>query len=219
MLKAGIAMLFCEFIFLASVSVVSPTDAIQLLTMIAACHLAGRLAFIGVGLESGYPGHLVIPIIIYHNTAYLFTVYALLVEPATRAVRKGLLGKWGGAMVDKTWRRHRLLSEWSLLSLCVFVWLPLPWTGALSGSLIARLEGYSTRTTLQTVVPAMWIGVISWTIWFEALYGFIDRLGKGNTIFLSYALVAVPVMFLVIQKAWGRAFPISPTESRDGIAE
>jgi len=197
-LKTGIVMLLCELVFLGIVSVVSPGDAIGLVSMIAACHLAGRLAFIGIGFENGYPSHWVILMVIYHNTTCLLVLYSLLVLPATRVVRKGFLAKWGGVMVDKTLRKHRILAEWSLLSLIFFVWLPLPWTGALSGSVIARLEGYSTRKTLITVIPAMWVGVISWAIWFEALYGIIDRLGKGNTIFLSYTLVIVPVLFLLL---------------------
>lgn len=87
--------------------------------------------------------------------------------------------------------------DWFGLSL--FVWIPLPWTGAVIGSYIAHLEGYSTRETFLIVIPSMWIGIISWTLWFDELYEFIEQFGKGRTIFLTIFLLFLPILYYVLR--------------------
>jgi hypothetical protein len=95
-------------------------------------------------------------------------------------------------------KRKRFFKRWSRLGIFIFVWIPLPWTGAAIGSYIAYLEGYSIKDTFLTVLPAMWIGVISWTLWFDELYKFIERFGRGKTMLVTVFLLVAPVLVYLI---------------------
>jgi len=101
------------------------------------------------------------------------------------------------SLKQKAEKRKKLFKKWNRFSLFVFVWIPLPWTGAAIGSYIAHLEGYSTKDTLSVVLPAMWVGVISWTLWFDELYHFIERFGKGKTMIVTIFLLVIPMLIFL----------------------
>jgi len=196
--RIGIVMLGIEIVLFILSAILDQTSATKFLSMIAAAHIGGRLPFITVGLENGFKPSLIIPIIILYNTTYILLVYSLFVSLSKGIKRFKLVAKFIGSMRTKAENRKHFFKKWSRLGIAFFVWIPLPWTGAVIGSFIANLEGYSDRDTLFVVLPSMWVGVISWTLWFDELYKFIDRIGRGKTTFITIFLLVMPVIFYLI---------------------
>jgi len=205
--RIGIVMLGIEIVLFILCLILDQTSATKILSMIAAAHIGGRLPFITVGLENGFKPSLIIPIIILYNTTYILLVYSLFVFLSRGIKRFKFVAKAIESMKTKAEKRKYSFKRWSRLGIAFFVWIPLPWTGAAIGSFIANLEGYSDRDTLFVVLPSMWIGVISWTLWFDELYKFIDRIGRGKTIFITIFLLVAPVFFYLINLIFRRKKP------------
>ncbi len=203
--RIGIVMLGIEVVLFILCAILDQTSAAKVLSMIAAAHIGGRLPFITVGLENGFKPSLIIPIIILYNTTYILLVYSLFVF-LSRGIKKfKFAAKFIGIMKTKAEKRKHFFKRWSRLGIAFFVWIPLPWTGAAIGSYIACLEGYSDRDTLFVVLPSMWIGVITWTLWFDELYKFIERFGRGKTMLVTGLLLVAPIVIylfnLLIKKS------------------
>ena len=198
MLAVGVVLLASELAFFVFFVFTKSYFAAILLSMVGANHLGGRLAFIAVGLENGLPSYLVILIILFYNTTYLFLMYSLFVLFSERMKRFKIFKGPIESLKKKAEKEKKFLKKWNWFGISFFVWIPLPWTGAVIGSYIAHLEGYNTRETLFIVLPPMWIGIISWTLWFDELYDFVERFGKDKTIFLTLFLVMVPILFYLI---------------------
>ena len=196
--RIGIVLLGIEIVLFILCLILDQTLATKFLSMLAAAHIGGRLPFITVGLENGFKPSLIIPVIILYNTTYILLVYSLFVFLSRGIKRIKFVEKFIGSMKTKAEKRKHFFKKWSRLGIAFFVWIPLPWTGAAIGSYIAYLEGYSTKDTLLVVLPAMWIGVISWTFWFDELYKFIDRIGKGKTMLVTIFLLVFPVVIYLI---------------------
>lgn len=196
--RIGIVMLGIEVVLFILCAILDQTSAAKFLSMIAAAHIGGRLPFITVGLENGFKPSLIISIIILYNSTYILLVYSLFVFLSKGIKRFKFVANFIGSMKKKAEKRKHFFKRWSRLGIAFFVWIPLPWTGAAIGSFIANLEGYSDRDTLFVVLPSMWVGVISWTLWFDELYKFIDRIGRGKTMFITIFLLVAPVFFYLI---------------------
>jgi len=196
----GIIFLGIELVFFIFWLIVNPSFAAKILSMVTANHLGGRLAFIAVGLENGLSSYLIIPIIVFYNTTYLLLMYSFFVFLSGRVKKLKFIRGYVESIQNKAKNKKRLLKKWNWFGLSLFVWIPLPWTGAVIGSYIAHLEGYNTRETFLSVIPAMWVGIISWTLWFDELYEFIDQFGKGRTIFLTVFLLIIPIFYYVLER-------------------
>jgi uncharacterized membrane protein len=202
--RIGIVMLGIELVLFILCAVLDQASAAKFLSMLAANHIGGRLPFITVGLENGFPSSLIIPIIMFYNTTYIFLMYSLFVFLSRGIKRFKFVAKAIESMRKKAEKREHAFKRWSRLGIAFFVWIPLPWTGAAIGSFIANLEGYSHQDTLLVVIPSMWVGVVSWTLWFDELYKFIDRIGRGKTIFITIFLLAAPILFYLFNLIFKR---------------
>ena len=198
-LLIGTIFLVIELAFLIFWVIVNSSFATKILSMVTANHIGGRLAFITVGLENGLSSYLIIPIIVFYNTAYLLLMYSIFVFFSERVKKLKFIRNYIESIQNKAKNKKQLLRKWNWFGLSLFVWIPLPWTGAVIGSYIAHLEGYNTRETLSTVIPAMWVGIISWTLWFDELYEFIEQFGKGRTIFLTVFLLIIPILYALLE--------------------
>lgn len=202
--RVGVVLLGIELVLFILCAILDRASAAKFLSMLAANHIGGRLPFITVGLENGFKPSLIIPIIIFYNTTYIFLMYSLFVFLSKGIKRFKFVAKSIESMRVKAEKRQHSFRKWSRLGIAFFVWIPLPWTGAAIGSFIANLEGYSHRDTLCVVIPSMWVGVISWTLWFDELYKFIDRIGRGKTIFITVFLLAAPAIFTLFSLMFKR---------------
>jgi uncharacterized membrane protein len=197
-LSIGLTILLAESAVVFYVAIVDPSLFAKISAMVIANHIGGRLAFIFAGLENEFPIHSIILIILFYNTTYLLLMYSLFVICSKQIKKIAVFRYSTKSMHKKANRSRRMFKKWNRIIVFLFVWAPLPWTGAVIGSYIAHLEGYNTRDTLLTVISAMWIGIISWTIWFDELYRFIENFGKEKTIYSTIALLIIPIFVFII---------------------
>ncbi|MFW6136991.1 MAG: small multi-drug export protein [Candidatus Aminicenantaceae bacterium] len=195
----GFILLCLEIAFLIFLFAHDKELSLSLLTTVAANHAGGRLAFIAVGLEMGLSSYFIIGFITLHNTMYLLLAYSAFVYSFEHIPRLRLIWNYIHSLRENASRRRKILKKWNWIGIAFFVWIPLPWTGAVIGSYIAHLEGYPPRETLILVAPAMWAGIITWTIWFDILYESLEKIGKGKTIFLTLFLLGVPVGIYIFE--------------------
>lgn len=191
-------LLALEVIFLVFLGLVNKELFGTLITTLAANHAGGRLAFIAVGLEMGLSPYFIITFICLHNTMYLLLAYSVFVYAFDHISRLRLIRNYIHSLQENAAKRRKLLKKWNWIGISFFVWIPLPWTGAVIGSYIAHLEGYPPRETLAITAPAMWVGIVTWTLWFDRLYEFVEKFGKGKTVFLTLFLLAVPLVFYIV---------------------
>jgi len=194
----GILMLMIEVGLFIACTVVDQRFGAKILSMITANHIGGRLPFITVGLEHGFAPLFIILLVIFYNTTYVLLMYSLFVFLSTKIKRYKIIDKFVRSMRTEAEKRKRFFKRWSRLGISLFVWIPLPWTGAAIGSYIAHMEGYSVKDTLMTVLPAMWVGVICWTLWFDELYQLIERFGREKTMLVTVFLLAAPVLIYLL---------------------
>ena len=186
-----------ELVLFILIAVMDSELSAKIISMITANHIGGRLAFIAMGLENGLSSPFIMAVIILYNTTYVCLMYSLFFILSTGLVKIKFIQRSIDGLKQKAVERKMMLRKWNRFFIFIFVWVPLPWTGAAIGSYIAHLEGYSTKDIFLTVLPAMWIGVISWTLWFDELYEFIERFGKGKTMILTIALLVLPLLGFV----------------------
>jgi hypothetical protein len=75
MLACGVGFALVEVLFLVVALAVDAGTGLRVLSMIGACHLGGRLAFIGAGFEGGFSALAIVGIVSYHNITVLMLVY------------------------------------------------------------------------------------------------------------------------------------------------
>lgn len=196
-LYAAGVLFVIELALFILIAVMDPELSAKIISMITANHIGGRLAFIAVGLENGLSSPFIMAVIILYNTTYVCLMYSLFFILSTGLVKIKFIQRSIAGLKKRAIERKMLLRKWNRFFIFIFVWVPLPWTGAAIGSYIAHLEGYSTKDIFMTVLPAMWVGVISWTLWFDELYEFIERFGKGKTMVLTIALLVLPLLGFV----------------------
>lgn len=205
-LYAAFVLLGIELTLFILISVVNSELAAKIISMVTANHIGGRLAFIAVGLENGFSSPVIMAVIILYNTTYVCLMYSLFFILSIGLVKIKFIQRFIDGLKQKAVEKKMILRKWNRFFIFIFVWVPLPWTGAAIGSYIAHLEGYSTKDIFMTVLPAMWVGVISWTLWFDELYEFIERFGKGKTMFITIALLVLPILGFVFNALRKRIF-------------
>ncbi len=172
--------------------------AFKILSMIGACHVGGRLAFIGTGFEVDFTTLPIILIIIVYNTSYLLIVFSLFVLLSENVSKFKFLK----SIHDKVQESKKIHSKWNMLSISLFIWIPLPMTGAVVGSLIAYLEGFENRQIVTITILSMWFGVVSWTLLFDQMYVFLRSLHSYTTIVFTALLLLFPFVFNYFHKKY-----------------
>jgi len=176
--------------------VIDTRYTLKVFSMIGACHLGGRLAFIGTGLEYEFSTLSVIIIVLIYNTAFVLFLYSLFINLFEKISKF----KFIASLHEKVHESRQIRSKWNLLSIAVFIWIPLPMTGGLVGCLLAYFEGYEDKDILRVALPSMWFGVISWAIAFDKLYIYISKLHPGSTIFITLFLIISPILYNLFKK-------------------
>ncbi|MBS3820114.1 small multi-drug export protein [bacterium] len=200
----GVVFLAVEAAVLVGIFSINPIFAGKILSMIGANHLGGRLACISVGLEFEISSFSIILILIAYNTTYLMLAYSVVVFFSERAKKFPIIRNSINSMQNKAQKTARIARKWNWVSIALYVWFPLPMTGAVMGSILSYLEGNKSKHTMLMVISSMWVGVVSWTLWFDRLYELIEKLGKNGTVFLTVFLVLSPFLYNGVRKLWRR---------------
>lgn len=197
MLAVGLAMGALELAFLAWTTSTEATMGLRIVSMLAASHVAGRLAFIGAGFEVGFDAWTVMAIASFHNTMVVLITY-----PAFLLVseRLGGVGRLFAGLQEKARSSQDLHTRWNLAGIAVFVWVPLPMTGAIVGALIAHFEGFAPRQVLAVVLGSMIVGVVTCTLAFEPLYEWMNGMGPHVTLALTLFLLVLPLLLRPLRR-------------------
>jgi uncharacterized membrane protein len=192
----GVALALLEVLALIGLLVTDTGTGLRVLTMIGASHVGGRLAFIGAGFEAGLPALWITGIVSFHNSMVLLLVYPLCLFLSQRLDRVPYLAN----LVEKVRLGRSLRTRWNLMAIAIFIWVPLPMTGAVVGALLAHLEGYEPRQVLPVALGSMVAGVITWTLAFEQLYSWMRGIGPHLTTAITLLLVLLPFVLNTLRR-------------------
>ena len=198
-LVCGAALAVVEGLALALIFASEPRLGLRILSMIGACHVGGRLAFIGAGFEAQLPAPATALIATFHNTVVVLLVYSLWLLLCQRLERFPLLAR----LRQKVERSRSLRSRWNLLGIAIFIWVPFPMTGAVVGALLAHFEGYPPRQVLPVALGSMTAGVVSWTLAFEHLYTWLREIGPHVTTTVTLLLIFLPPIWNLVRRKDG----------------
>jgi uncharacterized membrane protein len=192
----GLSLALFEAVLLAGLTATDAVTGLRVLSMIGACHLGGRLAFIGAGFEHGFSALSIIAIVSFHNSAVVLLIYPLWVALSQRLEQVPFVAR----LTEKARLSRSLRSRWNLLGIALFVWLPLPMTGAVVGAILAHIEGYAPRQVITVALGSMVAGVITWTIAFEQLYVWMRGIGPHVTTGATLFLVLLPILLNALRR-------------------
>jgi uncharacterized membrane protein len=192
----GLGLALVEALFLVGLLAADPGTGLRVLSMIGACHLGGRLAFIGTGFENDFSAPAIAAIVSFHNSTVLMLIYPLCLLLAQRLERVRFLAN----LCDKARLSRSLRPRWNLLAIAFFIWVPLPMTGAVVGALLAHLEGYEPKQVVPVALGSMLVGVIMWTVAFEQLYAWMRGIGPNVTTGVTLLLVLLPVVLTALRR-------------------
>jgi uncharacterized membrane protein len=170
-------------------------DFVRVSTVMGAVLVGGRIPGILAGFEVGLGTFGTIVALGMTNTTWFSLVYPALTK-VFRHVRTV-------ALVERIFRRAeeqavgqvQRVSALGAWGLPIFVWLPLPLTGAAVGAVLGLIMGMPRVRVFVVVLSSMWVGVITWTVLFDYLFLFTGRTGKiaawiVTGAFLLYSLCA-----------------------------
>jgi uncharacterized membrane protein len=188
----GVVLLGIELILVAALALTNHPLVLKIAPVIAASLIGGRMASILTGLELGLQPVALILMLFFFNVMWLMVSFPLLLGLFKRALNWRFLRRAAQQLQKRASRRRERISPLGRLGLFVFVWLPLPWTGAVIGSLVCYSMGMGVPQSMGIVIPAMLVGIISWVYGFKGLIIVTGMAGK----IVSFALLAV---FLIYQ--------------------
>jgi len=134
------------------------------------------------------PWHLALPLSLLGNLLPV-PFLLLLLEPLSRlAARVGLLERALNWIFRHTRRRGRLVEKYERLGLVLFVAVPLPGSGAWTGSILAFLLGLNFWTAFLCIALGVFVAGVVVTV--LSLLGWIGGLiaGVGLIVLLSLGL-------------------------------
>jgi len=177
LLGVGIFLAVVELTALGIIWFVDPVLFRKILATMVAAFFGGRMPGILAGLELGLGSALTSLVNIAFNTCWLLLLLPAFQRATAKAgsskiVRRFFLGAEKRAQ-EQTGRVGRL----GTIGLILFVWLPLPGTGAFVGALIGLILGMPLIRLLPLLLISMWVGVASWTYGIDWIFLFTGRTG------------------------------------------
>lgn len=195
-LKYGCILFSLEATFYGFLWIYNPALFKKLIAMIGAVIVGGRVPAILVGLELELNQFTIILFLFIYNFIILMVIYPLMVLFHKNVFKGKFLGNIMNSTRKKAETKKNKIMKFGLAGLFVFVWFPFPWSGSIVGSTIGYLMGIPTRITLLTVVPAMLIGTISWTMGFRSFFILTESPGK----LIALSLIAVVLLASLLSR-------------------
>lgn len=168
--------------------------ALEIVAVMTASVLSGRIASILTGQELGLQPLLIIFTLSIWNASVLLVLLPLIVSFSHNVIKVRFLGN----ILDSTRKRAEVqksrIRKYGPWGLPLFVWLPFPWTGALIGSFVGLLIGMSMKRVLLIVMPSMVVSIISCVFGFQYFYMFTGVIGKTICIILLVGILLFPFL-------------------------
>jgi uncharacterized membrane protein len=186
-LLAGVGVLLAYGTVVGLTRIWSQHMFYSLWTMTLTHVLGGRAA----GMSWGYSHDLSAWVVITANmgieTFMTMLFYPLFVFSCRRLLVIGPLEAAMSRARAAAEAHHKTVVRFGVPGIFVFVWIPLPMTGPLVGSVIGFLIGLRPWVNVATVLAGTYMAVLCWGIVLHRLVGWLEDVGS----FLPYLLVAV----------------------------
>jgi uncharacterized membrane protein len=150
---------------------------LDIMTVVGAAFFGGRMPGIlaGLGLRLGSLATSTINILL--NTCWLLLALPVFQRATTQATSSPWLRRFFRGAETSAQRQTRRVSKLGLVGLVLFVWLPIPGTGAFVGALIGMIMGVPLGRLVPLLLASMWVGVVSWTYGIEFVFLFTGPAG------------------------------------------
>lgn len=144
------------------------------------------------------PWFYVFPIAIIGNTIPVPLLF-LLLEPLRKLSNKmGIVGIWVEKFLKRTQRRADSINRYGKIGLMLFVAVPLPFTGAWTGAIVAYLLGFRFRDAILPIATGVVIAGIIVTV--ISVLSNQEELNWGDVGIACAILIAVGAILLWLRK-------------------
>lgn len=155
-----------------------PALFVQIVTVVGAMFVGGRIPGILAGFEVGLGTVGTMVVLSAINTTWFCLVYPPLCNVSRRIGSLRFVERLFHRAEEQAVGQVQRVSTLGSWGLPVFVWLPLPLTGAVVGAVLGLLLRMPRFRVFVVVLVSMWVGVVTWTLAFDALFLFTGRAGK-----------------------------------------
>jgi uncharacterized membrane protein len=194
--RLGCILFIVQALILIILSVVDPALAAQIIAVMTASTIGGRMASVLTGLEFGMHSVFLIVLLGVFNISWLFVFFPLIVTFSHHMMIKlKLVGKMLDSTQKTAERQKERITKYGTWGLALFIWLPLPWTGSLVGAIVGFLIGLSITRTTVVAVSSMLLSVLSWVFGFKYLLLFTGNTGKVISIFILGTILSFSLYF------------------------
>lgn len=194
--RLGCSSLIVQIIILIILWICKPALAAQIVAVIAASLMGGRMASILAGLEFGMHSIALIVLLAVFNASWVLIFYPLIVTFSHHMMVKIKSVEKILAATKKTAEKQKeRIIKYGSWGLAFFVWLPFPWTGSLVGSVVGFLIGLPTKRTILIVMPSMLLGIASCVFGFQYLFILTGSTGKIITLLLVGGIIFSSLFF------------------------
>ena len=166
-----------ETVALGVLWILDPALCRKILAVMAAAFFGGRMPGILTGLELGLGSALTSLVNIAFNTCWLLLLLPAFQRATARAGSSELVRRFFSSAERRAQQQTARIGRIGILGLVLFVWLPLPGTGAFVGALIGLLLGMPMVRLLPLLLVSMWVGVVSWTYGIDWIFLFTGTTG------------------------------------------
>lgn len=166
-----------EAVALGVLWILDPALCRKILAVMAAAFFGGRMPGILTGLELGLGSALTSLVNIAFNTCWLLLLLPAFQRATAGAGSSELVRRFFSGAERRARQQTARIGRIGILGLVLFVWLPLPGTGAFVGALIGLLLGMPMVRLLPLLLVSMWVGVVSWTYGIDWIFLFTGKTG------------------------------------------
>ena len=194
--RFGCLLFLVQAIVLMVLSVVDTVFAAQIIAVMTASTIGGRMASVFTGLEFGMHSVFLIVLLSVFNISWLFVFFPLIVNFSHHMMIKlKLMGKMLDSTKKTAERQKERIARYGTWGLAFFIWLPLPWTGSLIGAVVGFLIGLSIKRTTVIAVSCMLLSIVSWVFGFKYLLLFTGNTGKIISIFILGIILSLSLLY------------------------
>ena len=170
-------MAVVELAILWALWVFDPMLCRKILAVMAAAFFGGRMPGILTGLELGLGSAFTSAVNIALNTCWLLLLLPAFQRATSTAESSELVRRFFSGAEDRARQQKGKIGRLGTIGLILFVWLPLPGTGAFVGALIGMMLGMPLVRLVPLLLVSMWVGVVSWTYGIDWIFLFTGKIG------------------------------------------
>ncbi len=173
--------------------VLFPDQTLMYAAMTGLNLLIGRAAGMSFGYASGLGHEQVIPVNIIVETVQVLVIYPLFVLSWNQLLDVPRIKPFLARMHGTASARRGVVSQFGIVGLFVFVFIPFWMTGPVVGSIIGFLIGLRPMVNISVVLIATYVAIGAWALLLNELSGWAATYNR----YAPYALVLALALILI----------------------